>query len=1154
MDDLNDIIGLSGEGSDLSGAVSASALLPGYAELHCLSNFSFLRGASHPQELAAAALEHGYTALAVTDECSLAGVVRAHGAIKDIEAKAKAAIEAARLAGQPLPDKPTLKLIIGSELHLTDADGQPFCTLIALATNREGYGNLSELISLARSRSPKGQYRLGPEDFTDPAASSDATDITDLRGDIAHLKHLPGCLLILVPQRAATLADTLDRAHWLAGFAAGRAWLALELWQDGSDDERLASCRVISEASGLPLVAASGALMHARSRKPLQDTLTAIRLGRPLGECGYALEANAERHLRTRLRIGALYPKAAIAETLKVAARCTFRLDELQYEYPEELVPTGETPASYLRKKVIEGAKQRWPDGFDADTIGQIDKELELVAELKYEKYFLTVYDIVAFARSQGILCQGRGSAANSIICFCLFITELDPVRMGLLVERFISRARNEPPDIDVDFEHQRREEVIQYIYRKYGRHRASLAASVTTYHTRSALKDVGKALGLDASLIERIGKSQQWWDGPSAVAGYLREAGFSEDSHITRHLIRLTRELRGFPRHLSQHVGGFVIARERLSRLVPIENAAMKDRCVIQWDKDDIDQLKLLKVDVLALGMLSAIRRALEFVALRRGVLNFGITHIRREDKAVYEMCCRADTIGVFQIESRAQQSMLPRLRPQKYYDLVIEVAIVRPGPIQGGMVHPYLRRKQGLEDADYPKEELRPVLGRTLGVPIFQEQVMKLAMVAAGYSAEEADQLRRAMAAWRRGSYLEEYQADLMKKMLARGYEHDFAARVCKQIEGFGEYGFPESHSASFALLVYFSAWIKRYEPAAFLAGLLNSQPLGFYSPSQLVQDARRHGVEVFAPDVSLSDWESVLERAPGRGERVVFDPGREQRRQQFYGTPLPDQVFRKTMRRGARKLKARITLAAQRYGANGPGVRIGLQLIKGLPQAAAERIMIARAEAPFVDVNDLTRRAALSRRELEALAAGNALASIAGHRRQAWWAVTAQQRAPELLRDAPMTEAPLALPRASEGREIVDDYASLGLTLNRHPLALLRAKLSRLRFRTAADLADMKSGRIVRACGIVTVRQRPGTANGTIFVSIEDETGAINVIVWPGLVEKQRKVLLGSSLLGVHGVWQNEGDVRHLVAQRLEDHTAMLGRLAAASRDFH
>jgi error-prone DNA polymerase len=579
-----------------------------------------------------------------------------------------------------------------------------------------------------------------------------------------------------------------------------------------------------------------------------------------------------------------------------------------------------------------------------------------------------------------------------------------------------------------------------------------------------------------------------------------------------------------------------------------------MKDRCVIQWDKDDIDALRLLKVDVLALGMLSAIRRALEFVALRRGLPEFGVPQIPREDPAVYEMCCHADTIGVFQIESRAQQGMLPRLRPQKYYDLVIEVAIVRPGPIQGGMVHPYLRRKQGLEDADYPKEELRPVLERTLGVPIFQEQVMKLAMVAAQYTAEQADLLRRAMAAWRRGGHLEKYQADLMTKMLARGYEQEFAERVCRQIEGFGEYGFPESHAASFALLVYVSAWIKRYEPAAFLAGLLNSQPLGFYSPSQLVQDAKRHGVRVFAPDVSLSDWESVLEKPDGRGERIVADFEKAMFRQRLYGTPLPKQILRKTVRRAARCLAARVRKPSRAYGLGGPGVRIGLQLIKGFPQAAAGRIMAARREAPFSDVDDLARRAALSRRELEALAAGNALASIAGHRRQAWWAVTAQQPMPQLLRDAPMAEMPLALPEASEGREIVDDYASLGLTLNRHPLELLRPRLAQMRFRTAAELAFYRNGRAARACGIVTVRQRPGTANGTIFVSLEDETGAINVIVWPALVERERKTLLGASLLAVYGVWQCEGEVRHLVAQRLEDHSALLGRLATASRDFH
>ncbi|TKC77279.1 error-prone DNA polymerase [Trinickia terrae] len=1111
-----------------SQASAESAPLPAYAELHCLSNFSFLRGASHPGELVEQAVQHGYAALAITDECSFAGVVRAHVAAKK--------------------HKDVLQLLIGSELRLTGEDGEPFCTVVALATNREGYGNLSELITLGRSRVEKGSYRLTPTDFTDPPS------------ELAHLRHLPDCLLLLVPQRDTSLAQTLRCAHWLAALAPGRSWLALELWQAGRDDEYIEALRMISDESGLPLVAAGGVLMHARARKPLQDTLTAIHLVKPLAACGHALEPNAERHMRTLVRIASLYPADTLEETLRVAARCKFSLDELQYEYPEELVPAGETPSSHLRRLVMDGAIERWPHGLSVDTIEQIEKELALIAELRYEKYFLTVYDIVRFAREHRILCQGRGSAANSVVCYCLRITEINPALIHMLVERFISRARDEPPDIDVDFEHQRREEVIQYIYRKYGDRRAALTATLITYRTRSALKDVGKALGLEEALIERVGQSQQWWDGPDAIARHLADAGFDAQSHITQHLIRLTHELRGFPRHLSQHVGGFVIARDKLSRLVPIEKAAMEGRSVIEWDKDDIEALKLLKVDVLALGMLSAIRRSLEFVALRRGFPNFGVEHILREDPAVYEMCGHADTIGVFQVESRAQQSMLPRLKPKKYYDLVIQVAIVRPGPIQGGMVHPYLRRRQGLEVVDYPKEELRPVLGRTLGVPIFQEQVMHLAMVAAKYSAEQADELRRAMAAWRRTGNLKPYQDDLKEKMRARGYDESFTDRICKQIEGFGDYGFPESHAASFALLVYLSAWLKRYEPAAFLAGLLNSQPLGFYSPSQLVQDAKRHGVPVLPPDVTLSDWESTLERPRRPGERISWrGPGgrdRDARRyqQMLRDASLPKGMWAKTNRRAARRYAARVKQPAGTYGKKGPAVRLGMHLVKGFSQAAAERIMAARSVGPFIDVDDLARRAALTRRELEALAAANALVSLAGHRRQAWWAVTAQHAVPQLLRDAPIAEAPLTLPRAPEGREITDDYRSLGLTLNRHPLALLRPLLAKERFRTAAQLAHLGHGRLARVCGIVTGRQRPGTANGTIFVSLEDETGMINVIVWPALVEKQRAELLGSGLLAVHGVVQREGEVLHLVAKRLEDRTALLGRIAVASRDFH
>ncbi|HKR45191.1 MAG TPA: error-prone DNA polymerase, partial [Paraburkholderia sp.] len=1044
---------------------------------------------------------------------------------------------------------------IGSELNLVDEHGAPFCTIVALATTREGYGNLCELITLARSRAAKGSYRVHPADFTEPEPGFE------------HLKHLRECVLLLVPQRAATLAQTLRAAHWLAGFAAERAWLALELWQTGGDDTQIEVLRHVSQESGLPLVAAGGVLMHARSRKPLQDTLSAIRIGKPLASCGRALEANAERHLRSRVRLGAIYPREALDATLDVARRCTFSLGELAYEYPEELVPPGETPQSWLRKLVMKGALERWPDGLNDKRRDQIEQELGLIDELKYEKYFLTVHDIVRFARDQKILCQGRGSAANSVVCYCLKITEIDPVRMNMLVARFLSRARNEPPDIDVDFEHQRREEVIQYIYRKYGTRRAALAATLITYRSRSALRDVGKALGLDSALVEKLSGAHQWWDGPDSIARHLEEAGFSPDSHVTQQLIRLTRELRGFPRHLSQHVGGFVIARDKLSRLVPIENAAMKDRYVIEWDKDDIDALRLLKVDVLALGMLSAIRRSLEFVAQRRGLPEMRVQDIPVEDPAVYRMCARADTVGVFQIESRAQQSMLPRLRPRTYYDLVIQVAIVRPGPIQGDMVHPYLKRRHGDEPVEYAKEELRPVLERTLGVPIFQEQVMHLAMVAADYTGEEADKLRRAMAAWRRDGDLRPYQADLTKRMLKKGYSLEFAERICKQIEGFGDYGFPESHAASFALLVYTSSWLKRYEPAAFLAGLLNSQPLGFYSPSQLVQDAKRHGVQVRAPDIALSDWASVLERRDAPGERLDDEAVRARNAEGLrYRARLGAAALtrRGTLKRGGRRhrfmdglkrvVRSRIALAPRRYGHGGPAVRLGFSLIKGFSEDAALRVIEARGRAPFTDVDDLARRAALTRRELEALAASNALASIAGHRREAWWAVTAQHAVPALLRDAPVAEAPLALPRASEGAEIVADYASLRLTLNRHPLELLRHGLAKQRFRTAEQLAHCRHGMLARVCGIVTVRQRPGTANGTIFVSLEDETGSVNVIVHASLVESQRKELLGSSLLAVAGVVQREGEVVHLVAHRLEDHSRLLGRLATESRNFH
>lgn len=1039
-------------------------MLPRYAELHCITNFTFLRGASHPEELVERAHALGYRALAITDECSVAGVVRAHVAAKTLNDKNVAS------------DKPRLDLIIGTEIQV---DGGP--RLVLLATDRASYGAMCALITRARMRAPKGEYRVERADLD---------------------QGVGGALALLLPDSK----PDFDHARFVAERFSGSAWIAAELVYGAHDAARLALLRELSKSSGLPLAAAGDVHMHVRSRKALQDVLTAIRLGVSVQTAGMALQPNAEHHLRTRLRLAQIYPAELLAETLTIAKRCEFDLDTLRYEYPSELVPEGETPASHLRKLTYAGLARRFPGGAPQAIRSLVEHELGLIASLKYEHFFLTVNDIVTYARDHHILCQGRGSAANSAVCYSLGITEIDPARMHGLFERFISRERNEPPDIDVDFEHQRREDVIQYVYRKYGRERAAIAATVICYRPRSAVRDVGKALGLELSQVDRLAKTLAWWDTRHAIPQRLRESGFDPDSTVMQHLVALVTTLIGFPRHLSQHVGGFVISRGPLAELVPIENAAMPERSVIQWDKDDLDALGLLKVDVLALGMLSVIRRALEFVDPQRSpadlmpeILNGG------DDPKVFEMICRSDTIGVFQIESRAQMSMLPRLRPERFYDLVIEIAIVRPGPIQGGMVHPYLRRKQGMEPVTYPSDAVKSVLERTLGVPIFQEQVMQLAMVAANFSAGEADQLRRAMAAWKRKGGLEPFEARLRLGMLDNGYSEEFAQRVFSQICGFGEYGFPESHSASFALLAYVSAWIKHYEPAAFLAALLNSQPMGFYSPSVLVQDAQRHGVEVRAVDVTVSDADCTLERD---GER-------------------------------------------------GPAVRLGLSLVKGLSEAGAKRIVSARAEAPYANVGDLARRAALNRRDLANLAAAGALRSLAGHRRNAHWLVagTQTQSAVEpLLRDAPVQETLPLLGALSEGEEIVADYRSLGLSLGRHPLALLRTRLTRMRLASAKELKAMTNGKPARTAGIVTCRQRPGTAQGVVFVTIEDETGYTNVIVWNDLVEKQRKELLGARLLGVEGYMQNDGGVSHLVARRLIDHSGLLGRLVTDSRDFH
>jgi error-prone DNA polymerase len=1030
-----------------------------YAELHCISNFTFLRGASHPEELAARAQELGYAALAITDECSLAGAVRAH-----VEAK-----------------QSKLPLIIGSEFRLEDG-----LRFVLLATDRASYGNLSALITRGRRNAVKGSYRLTRADIADGVA---------------------GCLALWLPGRS----PDVDEARWLSARFPGALWIAAERLLDADDAARCQKLIAIADVTGLPLVAAGDVHMHARERRALQDTLTAIRLKTSVAQAGYALHPNGERHLRPLETLQRLYPAAWLAETLAIAARCRFSLEELRYEYPEEIVPPGETPTSYLRRLTEEGFVRRFPaattsEAARAKVRNLIEHELALIAEARYEAFFLTVYDIVEFARAQKILCQGRGSAANSAVCYCLGITAVDPSRMEMLFERFISRERNEPPDIDVDFEHQRREDVIQYLYGKYSRERAALTATVICYRPRSALRDVGKALGLDLSQVDRLAKSMAWWDGSRALSRRVQEAGFDAESPVMQRLFSLVTELLGFPRHLSQHTGGFVISRGPLSQLVPVENAAMPGRTVIEWDKDDLDALGLLKVDVLALGMLSAIRRALDLLSVRYG-RRFALTDVPAEDPGVYEMIGHGDTVGVFQIESRAQMAMLPRMKPKNYYDLVIEVAIVRPGPIQGGMVHPYLRRRQGLEPVRYPSDAVRSVLERTLGVPIFQEQVMQLAVVAADFTPGESDRLRRSMAAWKRKGGLEPFEQRLIEGMRKNGYDEQFARQIYQQILGFGEYGFPESHSASFALLVYVSSWLKCYEPAAFTCALLNSQPMGFYSPSQLTQDLRRHEVPILPADAAVSEWECTLEDV--RGERG----GEEQ-----------------------------------------PALRLGLCLVKGLSQAGGDRLVAARHAQSFADVGDLARRANLNAHDMQALAAAGALSGLSGHRRHALWDVAGVERMPALLDAASIDEAQPLLAAPSEGENIVADYASLGLTLGRHPVALLRERLQRQRMFTAAELKALPHGRLARVTGLVTGRQRPGTASGVTFVTLEDETGMVNVIVWRDLAERQRKELLRSSLLTVYGTLEREGEVVHLIAGRLRDQTPLLGSLISRSRDFH
>lgn len=1039
----------------------AEALTPlGYAELHALSNFSFQRGASHPEELVERAHALGYSALALTDACSIAGVVRAH--VRALELK--------------------LHLIIGAEFRVqAPALGLQGFTLVLLAKNRSGHAQLCEFITHARRRDAPHAREQGPGLERLPVHLDWQDNWPPLPTN--------NLLALLAPWRdacptlpEAALAHDLDAlGRWLHQRFPQRGWLTAELHGQLDDAHWVQQLAQAAQRQHLKVVASGNVHMHQRARKPLQDVLTAVRLGQPLQACGLALQPNAERHLRHRERLAQIHPPGWLAESLHIAQQCTFNLDELRYEYPEEVVPQGETPASHLRQLTLAGARDRYPQGLPEKISDQIEKELALIGELGYEKYFLTVHDIVKVARQRNILCQGRGSAANSVVCYCLGITAVDPERGNLLFERFISRERNEPPDIDVDFEHHRREEVIQYLYLKYGRERAALTATVITYRERSALRDVARAFGLDPATL---------------TAEHPRWAQIQT----------LVDTLKGFPRHLSQHTGGFVLTGDRLTSTVPVVPAAMAGRTTIEWDKDDIDALGLLKVDVLALGMLSALKQTLQMVGQRHG-RTLTLADIPPEDPATYDMICAADTVGVFQIESRAQMSMLPRLRPRNYYDLVVEVAIVRPGPIQGGMVHPYLkareRQRLGLP-LELPNEALGSALERTLGVPIFQEQVMQIAMIAADFTPGEADALRRSMAAWRRKGGVDRFRDRLIGGMLAKGYPQDFAEAIFRQIEGFGEYGFPESHAASFALLVYASAWLKRHEPACFLVALLNAQPMGFYAPAQLVQDARRHGVTVHPVDVLHSGWHSGLEA----------------------GTAHSPQ----------------------------PQVRLGLHLVKGLSKDCAGRIAQARSTDAPASVDELARLASLAPQELRLLAEADALRSLGGHRRQQVWQASALNTpAPPLLREAPVYEEACPLPPPPEGEDVLFDYTSLGLTLRSHPLALLRPRLERQRLQTAQALQALPHGRLVRACGLVTARQRPGTAKGVVFVTLEDETGTVQVIVWPRLRERLGRVLVESRLLAVHGQWQREGEVCHLVAGHLADLTALLGDLPTRSRDF-
>ena len=1115
-----------------------------YVELHCKSNFSFLEGASHADELVERAAQLGYQGISITDRNSLAGIVRAHTAARDA----------------------AIRLIVGCQIY--SVDGPP---ILVWPMNRRGYANLCRLITEGRMRSEKGACQITWADiaryqsdlvagFVPQRPSDDWFGRTSSEGMhqeyqadlhrvddvvlgnddwlIQRQNHIEGhtdrqketepqetkqLRDINLPPVAFDAHDDAIWLRWLGHFKevfGDRGYLMAALHRGIDDHAKIDRLQHLGKSANVSLLAGGDAQYHSPERMVLHDCLAAIAVGETVEHIRLSRPQNAQHALRSRQEIAKLYQRLpdAVERTLEIPQRCDFSLVQLKHEYPLELAPDGQAPIDFLKQITWHGAKERYQQRVPQQVINALRHEIQLIEELQYEAYFLTVWDLVRYARSVGILCQGRGSAANSVVCYCLGITSVDPTQIDLLFERFISRERNEAPDIDVDFEHQRREEVLQYIYEKYGRHRAGMTATVITYRIRSAVRDVGKALGISLDRVDALAKIVDGRSTDDRLEDRCESVRIDPDSDIGKRFIYLVKTLIGFPRHLSQHVGGMVMTRGPLCEVCPMENASMPGRTVIQWDKDDLDELGILKVDCLSLGMLSAIRRVFQLVS-QHFQRRLTLANIPPDDSEVYDMICRADTVGVFQIESRAQMSMLPRLRPRCYYDLVIEVAIVRPGPIQGQMVHPYLKARHGGPQPDYPTEEIRRVLDKTKGVPIFQEQAMKLAVVAAGFTAGEADQLRRAMAAWRRPGVIEKFRQKLLSGMLDKGISESFAEMVFNQIRGFGEYGFPESHAASFAHLVYVSAWLKHHYPAAFCASILNSLPMGFYGPSQLVQDAQRHGVQVRGVDINASAWECTLEA-------------------------LGHQAARKP---GGRQAEKHVAL------------RLGFCTIRGLQRERIEGLVAERnAHGPYRSIDDLVKRGNVSQAWLTQMAEAGTLSSISKDRRAALWQALEQERGSvdQPLFDAlsSVEETPIELPSTSRMEDVYADYMTSGLSLRGHPVGFIRRQLAQKRVTVAEDLCNKRNGQFVRVAGIVLLRQRPGTAKGITFVTLEDETGSMNLVIRPDTWTRNYRIAKTTNAWLVHGVLETRDTVTHVIVGRIEDLSSMLESVPIQRRDFH